>query len=117
MDGPRSLPRAPRSARHGQPAQGACNAYRRGLRWAFTLSQSLRLLAYLPVIAAIHASGETSQHSLLTWLTWLGANLTMACWTFEQNGHRLDRAVLLSAGSASMCAVVVAQIVLGPARG
>jgi hypothetical protein len=89
-------------------------AYRSGLGFAFALSHSLRLLAYLPVIATLHASGDTSQHSLLTWLTWLFANLTMAGWNFEQNGHRVDRGVLLSAGSALMCTIVVVQILVLP---
>lgn len=89
-------------------------AYRRGLGFAFALSHSLRLLAYLPVIATLQASGDASQHSLLTWLTWLFANLTMAGWNFEQNGHRVDRGVLLSIGSAVMCTVVVVQIIVLP---
>ena len=35
------------------------------------------MAAYLPTIWAIHRSADSSQHSLWTWCTWLGANLTM----------------------------------------
>jgi hypothetical protein len=36
--------------------------------------------AYLPTLWAIHVSGDSSQHSLWTWATWFGANVTMAAW-------------------------------------
>ena len=52
--------------------------YLAALTWAFTLFNSVRTLAYLPTMWAIWASGDSSQHSLWTWCTWLGANATMA---------------------------------------
>jgi hypothetical protein len=81
------------------------------LTWAFTLFNSLRAVSYLPTMWAIQASGESSQHSLWTWCTWLGANVTMAAWLYEQNGQRLGRAVIVNIGNATMCAVTVALIV------
>lgn len=80
------------------------------LTWAFTIFSSLRVVAYLPTIWAIHASGDSSQHSLWTWLTWLGANATMAAWLHETNGQRVGRAVIVNACNAAMCLVVVVLI-------
>lgn len=73
------------------------------LTWAFTLFNSVRMLAYLPTIWAIHASGDSSQHSLWTWATWVGANATMSAWLYEQNGRRAGRAMLVNAGNALLC--------------
>ena len=86
------------------------SAYLRLLTWAFTLFNSIRVFAYVPTIWAIHASGDASQHSLLTWLTWAGANATMAAWLFEQNGRRVDRAILVNGCNASMCVVTTLTI-------
>lgn len=80
------------------------------LTWTFTLFSSLRVLAYLPTNWAIYTSGQSDQHSLLTWLTWLGANATMAAWLYEQHGHRIDRAVAVNLCNATMCAVTLAMI-------
>jgi len=101
-----------------QPAPTTANAlgrmvrstYLAALTWAFTLFNSLRVVSYLPTMWAIQASGDSSQHSLWTWGTWLGANLTMAAWLYEQNGQRLDRAVIVNFGNAAMCAVTVVLI-------
>jgi hypothetical protein len=79
-------------------------AYLRVLTWTFTLFNSVRILAYLPTTWAIVQSGDSSQHSLWTWCTWLGANATMAAWLYESNGQRFSRAVMFSAGNAAMCA-------------
>ncbi|WP_418317170.1 hypothetical protein [Piscinibacter sakaiensis] len=80
------------------------------LTWSFTFFSSARILAYLPTIWVIHASGDSSQHSVLTWITWLGSNLTMAAWLYEQGGRRLGRAVLVNLSNATMCALIVALI-------
>jgi hypothetical protein len=80
------------------------------LTWAFTLFNSVRVLSYLPTMATIWASGSSDQHSLLTWLTWLGANATMAAWLYEHQGQRLNRAILVNIGNAAMCAATVLLI-------
>lgn len=80
------------------------------LTWAFTFFNTVRVLAYLPTMASIWASGSSDQHSLLTWLTWLGANATMAAWLYEQQGHRLNRAIAVNIGNATMCAATVGLI-------
>lgn len=74
------------------------------LTWAFTLFSSARLVSYLPTLAVIAASGDSSQHSLWTWGTWLGSNLTMALWLHEQHGRRWTKAAMVSAVNAAMCA-------------
>lgn len=76
----------------------------------FTLFNAVRLVSYLPTIWAIHSSGDSSQHSLWTWGTWFGANLTMAAWLYEHNGQRIGRAVAVNLCSASMCGVTVVLI-------
>lgn len=77
---------------------------------AFALFNGLRIVAYLPTLAAIQSSGQADQHSLFTWLTFLGANLTMALWLHEQSGRRIDRAVAVNAFNAFMCAAIAASI-------
>jgi hypothetical protein len=92
---------------------GATSGRRVGLRllsWAFTLFNSVRMLAYLPTTWAIYTTGDSSQHSLWTWCTWLGANATMAAWLHENNGHRIDKAVLVNTGNAAMCFLTVLVI-------
>lgn len=84
--------------------------YMQVLTWAFTLFSSARLVSYLPTLAAIVASGDSSQHSLWTWGTWLGSNLTMALWLNEQNGGRWTRASAVNAVNATMCAATAAVI-------
>ncbi len=97
---------APASA----PLPRARPVYLAVLTWAFTVFNSLRVLAYLPTMWAILASGDSSQHSLWTWGTWLGANMTMAAWLFEQHGQRVGRAVIVNIGNAAMCAITVVLI-------
>jgi hypothetical protein len=103
----RAVPHTSTAAPGGTAAR---KAYLAVLTWAFTVFNSVRMASYVPTVLAIHASGDSSQHSLWTWGTWLGANLTMAAWLYEQNGQRLGRAAIVSLGNAAMCAVTVAVI-------
>lgn len=80
------------------------------LPWAFAFFNVVRLLSFLPMLSAIHAQGDASQHSLITWLTWTGANATMALWLFEKNGFRVDCAVAINACNAFMCLATAALI-------
>jgi hypothetical protein len=48
------------------------------LTWAFLLLTGARLAAYMPTVWAILQTRDSRQHSLWTWLIWVGANLTMA---------------------------------------
>jgi hypothetical protein len=85
----------------GRPGPTAVRvAYLRALTWAFTLFNSARIPAYLPTIWAIVQTGDSSQHSLWTWCTWLGANATTAAWLYESSGQRISRAVMFSVGNA-----------------
>lgn len=103
-----ALPDACRRLAHPPRAR---TAYLAVLTAAFTLFNLVRIVAYLPTLWAIHSTGDSSQHSLWTWLTWLGANATMAAWLYENNGQRLSRAALVNAGNAVMCLLTVALIV------
>lgn len=73
------------------------------LTWLFTLFNSVRVLAYLPTLWAILTSGNSNQHSLLTWVTWVGANATMAAWLYEHNRRRVNRAVAVNVCNTLMC--------------
>jgi hypothetical protein len=79
------------------------SAYLTALTWLFTAFNSVRVLAYLPTLWSIHSNGDSSQHSLLTWATWLGANITMAAWLYEHNAKRMNRAIAVNIGNAVMC--------------
>jgi hypothetical protein len=82
------------------------------LTWAFTFFSSVRVLSYLPTLWLIHTEADSSQHSLITWCTWLGANLTMAAWLHEHNGQRFNRAVWVNLANATMCGLTIALIVV-----
>lgn len=99
---------AAEAARRIPPAR---DAYLATLAFLFALFNSARVLAYLPTLWAIQVSGDASQHSLWTWLTWSGANATMAAWLYEQNGRHLSRAIVVSLCNASMCLATTALIV------
>jgi len=100
---------APRPA--AVPAPRSESLYLRLLAWAFTVFNSVRVAAYLPTLWALHVSGDSSQHSLWTWATWVGANATMAAWLYEHNGRTMNRAVAVNIGNASMCLATVVLIV------
>ena len=85
--------------------------YLRGLTWAFMLLTAARLVAYTPTVASIVQSRNSQQHSLWTWLIWVGANLTMAAWLYEHNGQHVDKAIGVSLANATACALTAAVIV------
>jgi len=81
----------------------ASGPYLTALTWLFSLFNTVRVLAYLPTLLAIFTSGDSRQHSLLTWVTWVGANATMAAWLYEHNGRRLNRAIVVNVCNSLMC--------------
>lgn len=81
------------------------------LNWAFALFASTRLLTYLPTLYAIRESGDSSQHSLWTWASWVGSNAVMAAWMFEHNQRRLNKAIAVTLGNMVMCVAVCVLIV------
>ena len=85
------------------PRSRGRSAYVTVLTWAFVLFTTARLLAYAPTVLAIVQTRDSSQHSLWTWLTWLGANTTMAAWLYEHNGQRLDKAIGVNLSNAAAC--------------
>lgn len=99
----------PEAAAPAAPGRGR-TMYLAVLTWAFTLFNSIRVLSYLPTMWAIYASGDSSQHSLWTWGSWFGANLTMAAWLHEHNGGHVDRAVMVNIGNAAMCGATMLLI-------
>ena len=85
--------------------------YLRGLTWAFMVLTTARLLAYTPTVLAILQTRDSRQHSLWTWLIWVGANLTMALWMYENNGHQMDKAIGVWLANAVACGATAAVIV------
>jgi hypothetical protein len=94
-----------------QPAMSLRARYLQALTWAFVLFSSARVVSYLPTLWALCQSGDSSQHSVWTWGTWVGANLTMAAWLYEQQGQRWSRAVTVSLINAVMCVATLTVIV------
>lgn len=93
------------------PAPPSSARYLRLLSWSFTLFNSVRVLAYVPTIWAIQTSADSSQHSLWTWITWVGANATMAAWLYEHNGKQMSRAVAVNLGNTGMCLATAILII------
>jgi len=71
--------------------------------WLFTVSSATRLLTYLPTMWTIYANANSSQHSLLTWIGWVGANASMTAWLYERAGRKLNKAIMVTAGTCVMC--------------
>jgi hypothetical protein len=78
--------------------------YQRGLFGAFALFNALRVVSYFPTFWAIHASGDSSQHSLWTWFIWSGSNLLTGLWHLERQQRRLDCTAAVLLVNAAMCA-------------
>lgn len=102
-----NIPRAAASAMNA-PGRDTYLALLGGL---FAFFNSVRVLAYVPTIWAVAASGDSSQHSLWTWLSFLGGNATMAAWLWEHNGRCCNRAIVVSSGNALMCLAIAGVIV------
>ena len=86
------------------------SAYLAVLGSLFALFNAARVLAYFPTMWAVALSGNSSQHPLWTWITFLGGNASMAAWLWEQNGQHCNRAVLASGGNALVCLAIVGVI-------
>lgn len=93
-----------------QPLAITRTPYLAALEALFTLFSSARVLAYLPTIWAVMSTGDSSQHSLWTWLTFFGGNATMAVWLWENNGRHCNAAIAASGGNALMCLAIIAVI-------
>jgi hypothetical protein len=87
------------------------SVYVKLLVWTFGIFSFARVLAYLPTILAIYQAGDSGQHSLLTWATWLGAHLTMAAMLYEKSGRRIDATIAVTACNGAFCLLTVAVIV------
>jgi hypothetical protein len=104
---------APSTAASTAPSTALRQRYLTVLGVLFAFFSTVRVVAYLPTIWAVVKSGDSSQHSLVTWLTWAGANLTMAAWLYEQQGQRWNRAVVVNLMNATMCiatSVIIAAL-------
>lgn len=95
---------------HAERPVIARSRYIKALGALFALFSSARVLAYLPTIWAVMATGDSSQHSLWTWFTFFGGNVTMAVWLWESNGRRCNAAIAASGGNGLMCLAIIAVI-------
>lgn len=74
--------------------------------WVFMLTNSLRVLTYLPMIRKLLRPGIAAEcQSQLTWLLWATANLSMSLHLFELAGRELNDAVALTGANTLMCCV------------
>ena len=108
-----NMPAPPADVGRAIPASGTAGSPTRRLVWlsrVFTFFNAARVFAYMPTLWAIHTSADSSQHSLLTWGTWLCANLSMGIWLHERDGE-MHRAVVANLCNALMCLCGVALIV------
>ena len=103
-------PPGPAPVARAGPAGRVRTLYLHLLARAFALFSTIRIVAYLPTIWAIVQSADSGQHSLWTWLTWLGANATMAAWLYEHNDQRVNKAIAVSIGNATMCLITTVVI-------
>lgn len=88
-----------------QPPDSWRAAYVALLTGAFAFFNTVRLATYLPTLWTIHDSGQSDQHSLVTWVSWMLANLSTGLWLYERSRH-VDGVAALSFGNAAMCAAV-----------
>jgi hypothetical protein len=84
--------------------------YQRLLLGAFALFNAMRVVSYLPTFWAIHASGDSSQHSLWTWFVWFGSNLATGLWQREHSRRRMTGTVAVLLTNAAMCAAAIVMI-------
>ena len=105
-----AIPGVVASRAHARLQAPAHSRYLASLGALFALFNAARVLAYLPTICAVIATGDSSQHSLWTWLTFFGGNATMAVWLWENNGRRCNAAIAASGGNALMCLAITAVI-------
>jgi hypothetical protein len=74
--------------------------------WAFLLTNSLRVLTYLPMIRRLLRPGIAAEcQSQITWLLWASANLSMTLHLFELNKRELNDAVALTGANTLMCCI------------
>ena len=83
--------------------------YRVILDHQFVGFNSARVLAYVLTVWVVASSGGSCQHTLWTWLIFLGGNATLFP-PWEQNGRRVKRAIATSAANAVMCTGVARDI-------
>lgn len=100
-----------RQESRGQAPGRARRGYLRLLGWAFALFSTVRVAAYLPTLWALWEQGRSDQHSVLTWLTWTGANLTMAAWLHEHGGAGTRAAVWVHVANGILCGAILALII------
>jgi hypothetical protein len=80
--------------------------YVTAVAWAFLLTNSLRVVTYLPMIRRLLRPGIAAEcQSQVTWLLWASANLSMTLHLFELNKRELNDAVLLTGANTLMCCV------------
>lgn len=82
---------------------------------SFTVSNSLRVLFYLPQFHKfIKAEDSLESHSLFMWISWIVANLTVAIYFFIDSG--LDQKALLNFANSLMCCVGASIIIYKRAK-
>jgi hypothetical protein len=74
--------------------------------WAFTLLNALRIIGYVPQIAAIwRDEHRATAISLSAWTLWAASHLSTAAYVLEATGDRLVGAMMLA--NAALCTAIV----------
>ena len=97
---------------HAAPSAPLRTRYLSLMAWLFGVFNAARLVSYLPTLWVIGSVGDSGQHSLLTWLIWTGANLTMAAWLYESNDRRVNKVIVVTCGNAVMCLLTSAVVLV-----
>jgi hypothetical protein len=91
--------------------------YAATLMWAFTVSNALRVLTYLPTILKLLKPGVTGEcQSTLTWLLWTLSNATLTLQLLEVNQRRYNDVMLFSALNTAMCFICLVLVYRVQAR-
>lgn len=82
------------------------DAYLQGLATAYAVSNSLRMLSYLPTILKLRrAEASADSYSQVTWMIWIFSNLTFGLMLFESSGRVIDELVLVPIINFVFCSV------------
>jgi TctA family transporter len=91
--------------------------YAATLMWAFTVSNALRVLTYLPTILKLLKPGVTGEcQSTLTWLLWTLSNATLTLQLLEVNQRQYNDVMLFSAINTAMCFICLVLVYRVQAR-
>ncbi len=85
--------------------------YRRSLPTVLNFWAVMRVLCYAQTLGLLLAAKDIHGQSLLAWVTWLGSAAALSGWLYENNGRRVDLAVVVNLVNVALCAAIVVLLV------